>query len=141
MATLYDAGPVGVVFDNSPADGSCGILVGFVYGERLDRFSALDERRRRAAVLESFAAVAGTRARHPRDCVEKIWTQDPFARGGYQAYATPGGWSGYGEHGWREPTGTLHWAGTETATQWNGYIDGAVSSGYRAADEILASLR
>ena len=25
----------------------------------------------------------------------------------------------------REPVGPLHWAGTETATRWNGYIDGA----------------
>ncbi|NWF27322.1 FAD-dependent oxidoreductase [Streptomyces sp. PKU-EA00015] len=141
VATLYDNGPVGVVFDNSPDDGSCGILVGFVYGDRLDRFSALDEGRRRAAVLESFAAVAGTRAGRPRDYTEKIWTQDPFAQGGYEAYMTPGGWSRYGERGWREPTGNLHWAGTETATEWNGYIDGAVSSGYRAADDVLASLR
>ncbi|MGW8883805.1 flavin monoamine oxidase family protein [Streptomyces sp. NPDC055749] len=141
VATLYDDGPVGVVFDNSPDDGSCGILVGFVYGDRLDRFSALDEGGRRTAVLRSLVSVAGTRAGDPRDYTEKIWTQDPFARGGYEAYLTPGGWSAYGEHGWREPTGTLHWAGTETASRWNGYIDGAVSSGYRAADEVLASLR
>lgn len=34
----------------------------------------------------------------------------------------------------------IHWAGTETATYWNGYIDGAVSSGERAAAEVLATL-
>ncbi|MFI8823348.1 flavin monoamine oxidase family protein [Streptomyces sp. NPDC053431] len=168
VATLYDEGPVGVVFDNSPddspehfsaerfstarfsvehssaehsSDGSPGILVGFVYGDRLDRFEALDAAARRAAALACFASVVGPRAGRPRDYTEKIWTRDPFARGGYEAYLTPGGWSAAGAHGWREPTGPVHWAGTETASEWNGYIDGALSSGYRAADEVLAALR
>jgi monoamine oxidase len=33
--------------------------------------------------------------------------------------------------------GTLiHWAGTETASVWNGYMEGAVRSGERAAAEV-----
>ena len=40
----------------------------------------------------------------------------------------------------REPVGRLHWAGTETATYWNGYMDGAVSAGERAAREVLERL-
>ena len=40
----------------------------------------------------------------------------------------------------REPVGAIHWAGTETATYWNGYMDGAVSSGQRAAHEVSARL-
>jgi monoamine oxidase len=40
----------------------------------------------------------------------------------------------------REPVGPIHWAGTETATFWNGYMDGAVRSGERAAKEVLAAL-
>ena len=36
---------------------------------------------------------------------------------------------------------TIEWgAGTETATLWNGYMDGAIQSGYRAAKEVLARL-
>ena len=38
------------------------------------------------------------------------------------------------------PFGLVHWAGTETATYWNGYMDGAISSGQRAAGEVLAEL-
>ena len=34
----------------------------------------------------------------------------------------------------------IHWAGTETSTFWNGYMDGAVRSGERAAKEVLAAL-
>jgi monoamine oxidase len=39
----------------------------------------------------------------------------------------------------RAPIGPIHWAGTETATVWNGYMDGAIQSGERAARELLAA--
>jgi monoamine oxidase len=48
----------------------------------------------------------------------------------------PGAWTEYGPH-LRAPCGRIHWAGTETATEWNGYIDGAIQAGERAADEML----
>jgi len=48
-------------------------------------------------------------------------------------------WTTFGK-ALRRPTQTLHWAGTETATEWMGYIDGAVQSGERAAREILGAL-
>jgi len=38
----------------------------------------------------------------------------------------------------RAPTGRLFWAGTETAVEWNGYLDGAIESGQRAAREVRA---
>ncbi|MFE7959543.1 flavin monoamine oxidase family protein [Streptomyces sp. NPDC057413] len=141
IATLYDDGPVGVVFDNSPAGGAPGVLVAFVYGDRLTRWADLAPGRRRDEVLASLARVAGDAAARPLDYTEKIWSRDTFARGGYEAYMTPGGWTGYGRRGWREPTGHVHWAGTETASAWNGYIDGAISSGYRAADDVIGSLQ
>ena len=40
----------------------------------------------------------------------------------------------------REPVGRIHWAGTETSNYWNGYMDGAVRSGQRAAREVLDQL-
>ena len=35
------------------------------------------------------------------------------------------------------PFQRIHWAGTETSTQFNGYMEGAVRSGEGAAREIL----
>ena len=40
----------------------------------------------------------------------------------------------------RQPSGRIHWAGTETATNWIGYMDGAVDAGQRAAAEAMAAL-
>ena len=55
------------------------------------------------------------------------------------AIAAPGTLTGYGP-AIRKPVGRLHWAGTETSTYWNGYMDGAVRSGNRAAKEAVAEL-
>jgi monoamine oxidase len=52
---------------------------------------------------------------------------------------TTGGWTEYGR-ALRKPVGPLDWAGAETATVWNGYMDGAVQSGERASHEVLAAL-
>jgi monoamine oxidase len=38
------------------------------------------------------------------------------------------------------PIGRIHWAGAETAAVWNGYMDGAIRSGERAASEVLAAI-
>ena len=48
--------------------------------------------------------------------------------------------AGWHPAAWREPTASLHWAGTEAADQWNGYMEGAISAGYRAADELADTL-
>lgn len=39
-----------------------------------------------------------------------------------------------------EPVGNIHWGGAETASEWNGYMEGAVESGERAAREVLSDL-
>jgi monoamine oxidase len=67
------------------------------------------------------------------------WADEAYTRGGYAGYMPTGVWSSYGL-ALRLPIGRLHWAGTETATIWNGYMDGAVQSGERAAAEVLAAL-
>jgi monoamine oxidase len=40
----------------------------------------------------------------------------------------------------RQTLGRIHWAGTETSTYWNGYMEGAVRSGERAAIEVIDQL-
>lgn len=137
QVVAYDDQPVGVVFDNSPADGSSGVLVSFVYGDRFRRYAALSPERRRAAVLEALVRAFGPEAADPVDHAEKLWPEDAWAGGGYAAVPTPGAWLAHAREGWRAPTGRVHWAGTETATVWNGYMDGAIRSGERAAAEVL----
>lgn len=139
-ATVYGDHSVGVVFDNSPEDGRVGVLASFVYADRQRRWAALSPEERRADVLVTLAALFGDAASAPSLYTEKIWPQDAWARGGYAANPAPGVWFEHGEAGWRTPCGPIHWAGTETSSVWNGYIDGAIASGQRVAAEIRAEL-
>jgi monoamine oxidase len=128
-----------VTFDTGPPAGPPGILLGFVTGAEARRLTRADPARRRAEVLASFARYFGPAAGRPADYVEHDWTADPWTRGCYGAHFPPGTWTQFGP-ALRRPAGLLHWAGTETATHWSGYMDGAVQSGQRAAGEVLNAL-
>ncbi|MDA3146558.1 FAD-dependent oxidoreductase [Leucobacter sp. UCMA 4100] len=136
-AVTYGAPMVGVIFDNSPDDAASGVLVCFVYADRLREWQALDAEARREEVIATLVRMFGEEARAALWYTEKNWSNDEFAGGGYAATPAPGTWIEHAAAGWREPVGRLHWAGTETASVWNGYIDGAIRSGERAAAEIL----
>lgn len=134
-----DRGPARIVFDNSPPSGSPGVLLGFLEGRFARELGRLPERERRAQVVDGFARLFGPRAAEPRDYIERGWAEDEWSRGCYGCSFTTGGWTAYGP-ALREPVGPVHWAGAETATVWNGYMDGAVQSGERAANEALERL-
>lgn len=139
-ATLYGPGSLGFVFDNSPHDAASGVLVCFVYADRLRPWRALGAKGRRQEVIDTLVELFGEAAAEPARYVEKDWADEPFIGGAYAASPTPGAWIEHGPEGWRAPVGSIHWAGTETASVWNGYIDGAISSGRRAAAEVRQAL-
>ena len=136
---VADEGALRVTFDDSPEDASCGILVGFVAGHDCRRFDALPSDDRTKIVLDELGRAFGPAAAGPVELVEQRWCDEPFTRGGPVVVFSPGLLTGCGP-ALREPVGPVHWAGTETATRWCGYIDGALSSGARAAGEILDAL-
>ncbi|MCV7347797.1 flavin monoamine oxidase family protein [Mycolicibacterium rhodesiae] len=134
---LSDQGPVFITFDVSPGDDGPGILLGFADSREFDALGA-DERRKQA--LAGFSALFGPDAEQPVDYLDHCWGAETFAPGGPTAAVPPGAWTEFG-HLLREPVGPLHWAGTETADEWTGFLDGAVRSGRRAAAEVVAALR
>jgi monoamine oxidase len=137
---LSDTGPVRLTYDNSPPGGSPGVLLGFLEGDHARRAGLMAPAERRAAVLEVFGRLFGERARAPVRYLERSWAEEEWTRGCYGCHLTPGGWTSFGS-ALRAPVGPLHWAGAETASVWNGYMDGAVRSGERAAAEALALTR
>lgn len=125
---------VSLVYDNCVPDSSHGILVAFVEGRHARAFNALDEATRRQRVLEDLGTFFGDAARHPREVLQRNWSEEPFTRGCYGGRFGTGLWTTVGAELSR-PVGRLAWAGAETATVWAGYIDGAIRAGRRAADE------
>jgi monoamine oxidase len=128
-----------VVFDNSPPDGSPGILLAFVEGDEARRLGRANAADRRAAVLGSLTKYFGTKAASPTDYLELDWQQEHWSGGCYGTVFGPNVWTRYG-HALANPIGPIHWAGTETSPLWCGYMDGAVRSGERAAVAVLAEL-
>src|SRR5205814_5775747 len=119
-------------FDNSPPEGAPGALVGFLEGRFARELGRAPADRRREAVVGALARLFGAEAGRPARYIERVWADEQWTRGCYGCYMAPGGWMAHGP-ALRAPIGTLHWAGAETATVWNGYMDGAVQSGERAA--------
>jgi monoamine oxidase len=128
-----------VVFDNSPPDGSPGALLAFVEGDEARRLGREPLEIRRRVVLDSLVRYFGPRAAKPERYLERDWQQEKWSGGCYGTLFGPNVWTRYGR-ALREPVGPIHWAGTETASQWTGYMDGAVRSGEQAAADVLARL-
>jgi monoamine oxidase len=136
---VSEIGPVKATFDTSPADGSRGVMMGFIGGHEARVWAERPAAERQAAALQNFADFFGAEALDPEDVVEISWAAEPWNRGCPVAVLGPGTLTDFGA-ALRVPIGRIHWAGTETATYWNGYMDGAVRSGERAAAEALAAL-
>jgi len=136
---VSESGPIKVTFDTSPADGSVGIMMGFIGGHEARVWESQSTSARQAAALQNLAAYFGNAALSPIEMVEFSWAEEPWTRGCPVAVLGPGTLVDFGS-ALRVPVGRIHWAGTETSTYWNGYMDGAVRSGERAADEVLAAL-
>jgi len=128
-----------VVFDNSPPDGSPGVLLAFVEGDEARRLGRASAQARRAAVLGSLTRYFGHKAASPSDYLELDWQQERWSGGCYGTLFGPNVWTRYG-HALTAPAGPIHWAGTETSPVWCGYMDGAVRSGEKAAAAMLAEL-
>ncbi|MGQ0670245.1 MAG: flavin monoamine oxidase family protein [Actinomycetota bacterium] len=127
------------IIDSSPPGGAPGMLAGFIEGDQARSLGREEPEARRKVVLDCLTEYLGPQAGFPTAYYELDWTAEPWTRGGQCALFPPGAWTQFGPV-LREPVGRIHWAGTETSSVWNGYMDGAVRSGERAASEILASL-
>ncbi len=136
---LSTAGPISATFDDSPPDGSPGVIFGFVGGDQARSYALLSAPARQAAVVNQLVGFLGPQAAKPLDFFETQWSADPWTRGCPVGIPTLGTLLAYGPY-LRAPIGRIHWAGTETSDYWNGYMDGAVRSGERVTSEVLAAL-
>ncbi|MFI0445172.1 flavin monoamine oxidase family protein [Actinomadura sp. 6N118] len=136
---IADSGAVDATFDNSPADGSRGILMGFINQTNIRRLDSASPEQVKAAGMESFVKLFGDKAKSPVRTAVQRWDNETWSGGGPTGIAPPGVLTDFGA-ALRTPCGLVHWAGTETSGFWTGYMDGAVRSGERVAKEVAAVL-
>jgi monoamine oxidase len=128
-------GPLLSTVDDTPYLGSVGVLTGFVTGAEAHRYAALPLEEQQAEATSQAARIFPDLP-VPDEVHVTDWVSEEYSRGCYAAVFGPGDWSELGPHLTR-PHGRIHWAGTETSTEFFGLMEGAVRSGRRAAAEIL----
>lgn len=131
-------GPLSVVYDDCAHDGSQAALVGFVAGRDARALKRVPRAEWESKILEGLARALGDEARRPSDLHLVDWADEPWSRGCPVAYAAPGALTrGPGLHdSLRAPHGRIHFAGTETAREHIGYMEGALESAERVVAEI-----
>lgn len=135
------AGPLSYVVDNT-APGGRPALVGFAVAAPGRWLQELPPAAQRRAVAAHLADLLGPAAGTPAALHLEDWSQQPFTGGCPVALPAPGATATASAAGLdpRAPHGRVHWAGTELATSWRGYMEGAIESGQRAAREVVAGL-
>lgn len=134
---MADEGPLTYVVDNSQADGSAPALMGFMVGGPSRAWQRRSEAERRGAVIAQLVRLFGSGAADPVHYEEMRWDDEGWTGGCPIGLMPPGVLTSLGP-ALSRPIGPIHWAGTETATEWAGHMEGALEAAERAVQEVLS---
>lgn len=135
-----DVAAFGPAFDVTPPGSAAGIIAGFFDARNSVEWSARSSDDRRVEVIRCLKRAFGPDAATPLEYIEKNWTQERYSLGCYTGTLGPGSLTQFGS-ALRERVGRIFFAGTESSSIWAGYIEGALRSGARAAQEVGAFLK
>lgn len=116
--------------------GAAGILNFYSGGRSAVRAGeGTPEERAREAIADLARIYPGIGARWNGRVIRNAWDRHPWSRGSY-SLLKPGQYTAF--HGVEHlAEGRVRFAGEQSSEAWYGYLNGAVESGLRAADEIL----
>lgn len=140
-------GPILFSRDTSvPSDGQWSITC-FIVAESGRQWSLLSEKERKNAAWTQFREAFETACTEadisvppPINVIEMEWSKEEFFGGAPCPAPRPGLLTEIGAASRSAPFGNVHFVGTETSTEWNGYMEGAVLSGDRGAQEVIEAL-
>uniref|UniRef100_A0A8C2UI62 Amine oxidase n=1 Tax=Chinchilla lanigera TaxID=34839 RepID=A0A8C2UI62_CHILA len=140
MVIEGEEAPVAYTLDDTKPDGNYAAIMGFILAHKARKLARLTKEERLKKLCELYAKVLGSKeALKPVHYEEKNWCEEQYSGGCYTTYFPPGIMTQYGRV-LRQPVGRIFFAGTETATHWSGYMEGAVEAGERAAREVLHAI-
>ena len=137
-------GPVIVGRDTSVDEKQFFALTCFVNGDEGIKWSRLDKEGRRAAVIRHLAELYGAQAdshdvHHPIEFLDQIWMHEPYSQGALAPVTALGHYTRFSSV-YGQPVGNLHFVGTEYSPEWKGYMEGALCSGEKGADQVRETL-
>lgn len=137
--SLKIGGYISGTFDNSLPESNKGIILAFVHANKAVELLTHNEEERKSLVAKEMQSILGEEAANYSFIHEYTYMHNPWIKGAYAALFPPTILAQYGI-ALKEPFQDIHWAGSETAVDYMGYMEGAVQSGQRAADEILKTM-
>jgi monoamine oxidase len=130
---------IGLTADSSPPSGRPGILTSFFVPPRSIAVQSNSAGQRRGMTIANLKTYFGPKVANPTQYIEANWPADKWSGGAYNGFMGPGVLTNFGS-ALRAPVGRIYWAGTEVATRWTGFFDGAVRAGQDAATSVIARL-
>ncbi|KAM9971818.1 hypothetical protein ACTFIW_011801 [Dictyostelium discoideum] len=131
-------GPIYQSYDNCTNDLSVKSIIGFINGkDEIKYWYSKPMEERRSAVLNQYSKYWGPKALNPLNYIERNWSLDKYSAGCFMGVCKSGDIISQCNNYYTQPHGNIHWAGTETSTQWYGHMEGAITSSKRVVNEIL----
>lgn len=129
--------PIILTLDETKPDGSHAAIIGFMGARGWFEMRNKDTEEVGRIAAQSYVDATGLQEFRNFKRVERFdWCSEQYSGGCYTSAQVTNTLTKYGPC-LRETFGRIHYAGTETAIKWSGYMEGAVSAGKRAAREIL----
>lgn len=130
--------PIEFLADTSPSERP-GVLVAIASGSNAVKLSQMDNKARETTVLSHIHKVLGAAPCSPIEVFSMDWINEQYSCGGYASRRAVGGWVNE-QTLLSRPIGLIHFAGTETATEWRSYMEGALQSAERASAEVTVAI-
>lgn len=137
---ISDVGPARMSNDTSMPGNELGVILAFLEGEQARTFGRWSPEKRKEALSEQMVRIFGPKGAEPVFYIDGEWGDRQWTRGCYNANMGPLVWTNYG-HELTPPVGRIHWASTDTASEWSAYMEGAVDAAERVVAEVLAADR
>ncbi|KAN0040769.1 hypothetical protein ACTFIV_003305 [Dictyostelium citrinum] len=136
---VNDGSSISFCYDGSFEDGSKPSIIGFFEGSYTEEWSLKTEYERKAEAIKIIYKSFNfdKRALSPKHYIDRDWTKNQWSKGGYGCIIGSNKNYHLNNESLRKPIGNIHFAGTETSTEWSGYMEGALESAERVASEII----
>jgi monoamine oxidase len=128
-----NVGPINEMYDHSIDHQSLYALKGFMN----DSYYSISRTERKEIVLKQLRRFYGEKANRYLSYQETVWKHEPFSFTEYETHILPH------QHNGHPVFQTSYWdnrliiSGSETATNFPGYMDGAVESAQQAVNQLI----
>ena len=137
-------GPVTTSFDDCKPDGSCYSLVGVIVGDKMVEYQCLTKQKRQESVLKQYYIMFNKDDRVYSEFngyFEMEWNKEKYTRGGYGSVLNTNVMTQeFYEILTKPKDNKIYFCGSDLATKWKGYMDGAIQSGEMTANKIANTL-